>query len=218
MPASYTWPLIAPSSTAQSATTIADTALARVGSTRRLATPSDTSPEGKLCALFYATTRDRLLSLREWSFASRVAALTLAEGVTPIDGWAFAYELPVDCLVARRLFTGDRNPSASAKVPFALQAAEAGGVRLLLTDAEELPLAYTALVSEALFPASFADALAWALAYDLAVPLAAKPEAFARAAQMARIALSYAEAQDANEGQRDLEPASDLLAARGGGR
>ena len=74
-------------------------ALIRLGA-RPLESMEDDTAEGVLAAALYGPVRDALLSANLWSFATAQAALAEAAGATPLDGYAYVYDLPEDYLRA----------------------------------------------------------------------------------------------------------------------
>ncbi|HWV38853.1 MAG TPA: hypothetical protein VN033_10305 [Vulgatibacter sp.] len=196
---------------------ICNVALARIGVSAPISSLDEASAEATNCKTLYAPARDTVLAAAPWPFATRRALL--AEVAAPSDppyadtstGWAHRYALPVDCLVAREVWSGQRNPLE--RVPFAV---EFGGLgRVLLTDQADAQLIYTAkVVDPASFDPGFDDALAWHLAADLALPLKAEVKLGQNARAMAEHTLLRATARAFNEGQRDRRPSAYLAARR----
>lgn len=85
---------------ASSAVDICSAALVLVGA-NPITSFSDESNEAVVSNLFYGTLRDNLLSSYPWRFC--LGAVELAQLTnTPIDTrWAYAYQLPTDCLLVR---------------------------------------------------------------------------------------------------------------------
>lgn len=196
---------------------VCNIALARMGTSAPIASLDEASAEAGACRVLYADTRDSVLAAAPWPFATRRALL--AEVAAPSDppyadvttGWAHRYALPADCLVARSVWSGERNPLRP--VPFAVEHGATG--RVLLTDQGDAQIEYTARIVEPVaFDPGFLDALAWHLAADLAIALKAKPEMEALCRQRYELALSRAAARARNEGESDRRR-SGYLAARG---
>lgn len=148
---------------------ICNMALGHIGVTELVTDIEDTTPEAEQCALHLPTLRDGLLAEYAWPFATRRAVLAEVADVTRTD-WDYVYALPDDCLSARTLvLPGVRNPPAEARYPFHVEAGEADGELVLLTDLEAAELIYTARreVAEK-WPPHFVTALALRLASRLA--------------------------------------------------
>lgn len=58
---------------------------------------ADESREAKLCGILYDTTVKNLLQEHPWRFSLTQASLAQTEA-TPLYGFQYAYQLPVDCL------------------------------------------------------------------------------------------------------------------------
>lgn len=94
-------------------TTIANMALAAIGTRSSIANLSEDSPEAAAVQLWYATTRDSLLRAYPWNWARRQVVLALyksAQGTAenpngtlpqPAQPWRYEYSWPTDCLNAR---------------------------------------------------------------------------------------------------------------------
>jgi len=107
-------------------TSIANLALAKLGISPIMALTDD-SKQAQFANRFYAQTRDEVLSSHRWNFAMRRDTLNrLATG--PDFEWAFAYQLPTDCLRVVQLNGYEPNEQQGA---FAIESDQ------LLTDAEE---------------------------------------------------------------------------------
>jgi hypothetical protein len=193
---------------------ICNVALARIGVNEPIDSLDEATAEAWACKTLYAPTRDALLATVAWPFATRRATLTAIAGTTR-SGWAYAFTLPADCLVARYLWSGLRAPPAGLRVPFQIEDDATLG-RILLSDAEAPELVYTAKMTvPTTFPALFSDALSWALAADLAMALAVKEGLERRARVGYEQALSRAAAQAFNERGPDPEPDSEFVTVRG---
>lgn len=83
-----------------------NTALAHLGSDAQITSisPPDGSTEAGYGKRFMATARRELIEAAEWRFAIKRATLTLL-AENPSDRWAYAYQLPSDCLRPMRVLT-----------------------------------------------------------------------------------------------------------------
>ena len=131
--------------------------------------------------------------------------------------WLHAYALPADCATPKRLVPPLDGTLACWPIEWG-QAfiVEAG---LLYTQVPAAILEYSSAdVPEAVMPALFADALAYALAARLAVPIRDSREMKGQLLQQAELAAMRAMADDENrEPRRDLPFSDEVMAARSGG-
>lgn len=189
-------------------TSIANLALAKLGISPIMALTDD-SKQAQFANRFYAQTRDEALSSHRWNFAMRRATLNrLATG--PDFEWAFAYQLPTDCLRVVQLNGYEPNEQQGM---FAIESDQ------LLTDAEEAQVRYIARVEDGSFyPPLFSQALATLLASRLAGPLTGSRELpSALIEEYEALTGPKARMADVFEEQRRLKPAwvdSDLIKAR----
>lgn len=154
---------------------ICNMALAAIGEKASLSSidPPEGSPHAYLFFQFYAQTRDELLALKEWRFAIRRKALTLLAAAPP-GGWAYAYSLPNDCLVARTVKESDAADFAAAGAigegePFLVESNASTGSPILYTNCPDAVLSYTASgIDPGRFSPGFASALSWLLASRVA--------------------------------------------------
>lgn len=63
--------------------------------------PADGSTEAGYCKRFYPMARQEALEAGDWSFSLK--RLRLAQVANPSTVWTYAYQLPSDCLRARRV-------------------------------------------------------------------------------------------------------------------
>ncbi len=134
----------------QSTVQLFNIALARLGGEQLDSRISPQEPDalGRLCQNLFSHVLDISLAAHAWSFARASAALAR---LAPRDG---AFALPADCLRPLRLEDG--------------QAFQIQGQSLVCSCPCPV-LVYVRRVTEPkLWPASFADALAWGLAAELA--------------------------------------------------
>ena len=150
---------------------MADSVLAVVSrGLAKLGEPRLTSlAEGTATAI---TVRDLLPGLRQdelrkhpWCFALRRARLA-ALATAPAWGWAFAYQLPTDCLPL--LLVGDTLESGTSELVPPAVAYQLEGRQILTNAAAPLPIRYIADAPDAgAWDAAFAEALACRLAVEL---------------------------------------------------
>jgi|694.fasta_scaffold11784_2 hypothetical protein len=142
-------------------TSICNSALAKLGS-GMIMSLTDDSKQAQFCSRFYDETRDEVLSSHRWNFAMRRATLSrLADA--PEFEWAFAYQLPTDCLRVVQL--NGAEPS-EREGEFAVER------NMLMTDADVAQVRYIARITDgSLYPPLFVEALATKLASKLAGPI-----------------------------------------------
>lgn len=191
---------------------ICNLALLRIGSTATIDSLDEPSEEARVCAAIFDHHRDALLAAYPWPFATKRAQLALLPDTR--QGWAYAYALPADFLAPQRLWTGQRRPRPEDRHPFSLE--HDGDKSILLTDAEDALLIYTARIQSPLLSSAFREALSWALAVDLALALRKDGSIYAQARQEAEVAKQRAMAQAANSETPDRDPPPSSLSIRGG--
>lgn len=155
-------------------TEVANLALSKLGVSHVLVDfDSDPSNPAKILRRQYRTALSSVIEYHEWSFATRYQALALVQEY-PAPNWAFAYALPSDAAVVRRVATENLFFHAQEYYYEKEQWMEVEtDVGLVIYS--NVPLAwaeYTAMVPEAgPYPARFARALACQLALDAAASL-----------------------------------------------
>lgn len=195
-----------------SVVTIWNLALARVGVSIFISSPTERSQSASVCNLFYEPSRDFVLADFDWNFATKRAALSNLG--SPPKNWAYRYALPTDCLKARFLVVdGMREPTAAERIEF--EVSVENEARVLYTDQALAELVYTRrVVDPNLFSPSFVMGLAWYMAGEIALPLSAAPALGTKAMQMYASVISAAGATSMNEGQEGQEPESEFIRGR----
>lgn len=198
---------------ASSEVEICNLGLARIGHTKFISSLDDSTPEGRVSKNLYTQARDATLGAAQWPFAQKRA--DLSELSLTRDGWAFVYAMPVDCLVAREIWSGNRNARRDELVPYAIEY-DPSAKNIILSDVEDASLIYTARIENVfLYPPHFIEALAWRLGGDFALALALRPDVESLARARYRIAIEYAMATALSEGVPDVEPDSEIISVRG---
>jgi hypothetical protein len=189
---------------------VCNIALARIGASQTIADIDEESESAAACALFFDICLEATLRDWAWPFANRTADLAQV-AAAPNSDWGYSYRLPVDCVRAIRIRTGDRNDTVPP--PFEATTDSSGG--LLFCDLEAVELQYTGLVTTpSLWQADFISALAWRLAWEIAAPLARSDSQRDRAARAYVQAVTRAEATASNERQADPEMDAEAIRER----
>lgn len=190
-------------------------ALLKIGITQLPTSLTETSKAAIACNELYAQTRDALLADFPWPFATRRAVLAALTGVTRTN-WAYAYNLPNDCIAMRKiLIDGNPTPTAAERVPHSIETNDAGDGSILLTNQPAAEISYTRRMTNVQnFPPLFANALVWRMASELAMPMAVKRDIAMDALKGYELALADAGAAALNEEQPDVDPDCEFLTSR----
>jgi len=175
--------------------------------------PVDGSVEADYCARFYPIARDEILEMSDWTFARSRVVLALL-GVNPSSVWRYAYARPADCMVPRRVLTGNSSNHEDDSNAFDME----GDV--ILTNTEFATLVYTRPVEDPTrFSPGFTTSLSYKLAAYLAGPLLRGESGSNAAATLHGVAGKKAKeggAFDANRAWRNDTYVPSMVAARGG--
>lgn len=209
-----TLPPIGEPGTSVSDVAIANLALTKLGEARIVSFGDDTKAARAITAI-YEMTRDAELRRRKWRFALKRASLP-ALASSPEFGYAYAYQLPADCLSI--LSVSDVAPGADLSdyrtgIDMGLYSLEG---RQLLTDlGAPLGLRYKARITDpSQFDIAFVAAFASRLAYELAEDLTQSVQKREQAAADYKVALREAVAANAIEVAPEPMPDSSWLLSR----
>lgn len=198
-------------------TAVANQALTRIGHTRLLQSTDDPGPEAATVRAHLTDMADAVLEDFPWPFATRTVALPLLAAAR--NGWEYAYSVPADFLYAQALDVEGTRPdalTAATRVPYTIEANDAADGLVLLTDAEDAVLRYTARVPLGVFSAQAADALAWRLASELALALPKDVNKARAMLAMYESALARAHTSQLRQGQDAPPPLPRSISSRGG--
>jgi hypothetical protein len=201
---------------------ICNLALSMCGAKRQITSLTATnSVEAIACGANYETVRDNILMEVPWPFATKRAVLTpLTDATTgqyqKRTGYGYMFDLPQDCLLDRFIHAGINSPLPSQRIPYAIEPADSGVSMVLLTDAMNPELVYTARVVPGLMPAYFVDALAARLALALVLPLTIQPAYANMMNGLATQKMNRAVAMSFRQGQAEVAPDSEFISFRGG--
>jgi hypothetical protein len=175
--------------------------------------PVDGSVESDYCARFYQIARDEILEIGDWTFARTRAALVQLV-TNPSSTWDYAYALPSDCLVPRRLVTGETYNHEDDSRDFSVEGST------LLTNLEDAELIYTRPIEDPTrFSPGFVIATSYKLAAYLAGPVLRGDAGAAAAGKLHEIAARKTRESmmiDGNREWRSDEFVPSMVAARGG--
>ncbi|MGP5331943.1 hypothetical protein [Pseudomonas helleri] len=192
---------------------ICNIALSRVAYTQPIVSFTERSKAAELCRVNYSSLRELVLQAFPWPFAESIVAL--ADIGSPAPGWAFRYRYPADCLKVRDIVRPGSRRALTSDQQIPYRAGYSDGGRVIYTDQPEAACRFTYNVEDStFFDPQFADALSWRLAMELALPLTAKPDLQAFAAQQYQLALTLAEGSAFQESQDDPEPESEFITVR----
>lgn len=214
---------------------ISNRALAQIRAGTTIASLTENSVEANACGQFYEVARDTALGAYRWAFARRYMALAMLPEAPPTR-FKLAYRYPNDCIEAISLRPMQ---DAAAPVPTellhddacaagrsyaALETREATGWpfdvasdaegQILLTNAEQAVLEYTARVSDpAQWSVPFQQVVVFLLASYIAIPVTGKQELAAANMNLYKDALPSARLHSVAQGFQDpLIPASGVEA------
>lgn len=140
-------------------------------------------------------TRDELLRMHEWSFATRRVQLQL-DAATPSHGFDYAYPLPSDCLRVLSVTEGEDETQdmSTDRLFYKIEYGE------VLTSVEGPYLRYISRVEETgRFDSSFSGCMASRLAMKLGLALTKSPQIVQAMAQLAQQRLYEARSVDNRE-------------------
>lgn len=149
---------------------IANRALAKFGA-GAITTMTDTTPPGPTVALVYETTILGLLSAYPWSFAKKPVALVRLADEQPdsagflMNGWRYAYQLPVDRLAPPDKYLRDPRFENAPVARFSV------GDDRVYCDEEKLWAVGRFRPDESVWPAYFIAAAVACLAAELIMPV-----------------------------------------------
>lgn len=218
---------------------ICNLALAHLGDTANIASLTERSVQAQLCSRFYVPSRDALLEMAAWGFATR--RQVLAEVTNISSQWLHTYSMPASVLKALAVLDKDAPadydvnlvadpsqpwpqgyvPARGAIVytpqPYTIETDDKGN-SILLTDQCDALLRYTAKVTDTTkFTPLFTLALSHLLASQLAGPIIKGDAGRAETAGQLKIFQAIeaqAEISDANQVKTAVEVSVPWIAGR----
>ncbi len=170
------------------------------------------SREAEVCNRFYAQCRDLLLSGYNWKFNQVRRSLSVSSETPPND-WAYAYEVPTNCLYAVKIFQSNRNPAK--EIPFTIESKLNVDEKILYTDEPEAILIYRKKITVTnMFSPMFIEALANLLGAKVAMGL--KQDINLANIRMTNFwqAVSRGTILDSAARDEDAQPDTELVTAR----
>ncbi len=147
-----------------------------------------------LLSSIYDRTVKVLLSGFPWKFATTAAALVLTDPAPTAYRFALSYDLPSDCLRARRIVFEGWDPQDDDQIEFEVEG------RTIHTNEADAHLVYTKSITDAtLFDPLFCDLLSKHLAVQISLPITGKPEVQNNVFRLLQLTAPSAEAATANE-------------------
>lgn len=215
---------------------ICNDALAHLGDEASVSSinPPDGSAQAALCARFYPLSRDSLLEMHAWGFATKRVSLALLTNTS--TEWAYCYAVPSDMLNVLSVLASDATDdySSFAVMPFTqpgtvntgnsiytprpFSIETVNGVDVIYTDISDAMMRYTAYVTDTTkFSPLFKDALAWLLASKLAGPIL-KGDKGAQMTQeaykMFKVVFAEASVSDANQSRHNVKHSVPWIVSR----
>lgn len=200
----------------QSITSISNMALGHCGVNSRIGdVETENSNEANACRLYFDHCRELLLEMQEWGFAKEEVALQSLG--SPPDPWGFRYKYPNFCSLALYIVNPSlRTPGRDQRIPFEVRNYDGGTGKVILCDQENAILAYNRNIDNvALFAPSFVQALSLVLAAHICMPLRVDPKITQYINAQAGPWLNEAASRSLREQQKDPEPDSEFVRARG---
>lgn len=197
-------------------TVISNMALSHLGSSKNISNlDTDRSEEGKACRTFFDKAVDIVLRDFAHPFSTSIAALSLIQQ-TPNNEWNYEYQYPSNCMMFRKIQSGNRTDSRQTRVPHRVVKASTGG-KAILTDEQNAIAEWTHRETDyTLWPMDAILALSYLLAWLISPRITAgDPFNLGQAARDNYFLMkSEAEGNALNENQPDEDPDSEFITAR----
>ena len=205
-------------------------ALSHISAPSQIESFTEKSNEAEQVRLWYDYSLKQVLESFDWSFARTRLALAIHSEDPPDGIWAFRYQYPEDCIVARKISNPTSRVFAFAPVysslsivgnltdavPFEIELDAEEETKTILTNMQDAILVYTKdITTTSLFSALFIDALSHLLAHHMAYAITRKRSIRGDELQIFRRLILTAPAMNANE--RVDEPPREAEWIRGRG-
>lgn len=176
---------------------IANLALGKIGNNNPIESFDEASAQAKACKRWYEACRLQALEAFDWSFARKRLTLATHGDEADEDEWAYRYQYPADCVVARYIV----NPlgKEADPVPYDIEVS-ANGTKSIVTNMEDAVLVFTFdQETVTMFSWHFIDTLSALLGWRIAPALNGSSEIIQARLNEYRALLVAAPAQNANE-------------------
>lgn len=122
-----------------SKTDVWNLALANIGEVTRskIESPGEDTSDANVIRRFYDVALDSFLDSHHWAWATKYAALS-QDSSDPVDGWAYTYKQPADCIAPRAIVIGTPD-----NAPEFITAVTAGGLPVIYSSWTDAVLEYT---------------------------------------------------------------------------
>lgn len=177
---------------------IANMALSLIGARSSISDLNENSAEAAQIRLWYEFSRAQTLQAYDWNFARRRLPLVAYTDIPDYTDYAVRYH-PLTDMISMRKIWNPSGPSGNA-IPYEME--NFNGEKTILTNMEDAVAVFTSDQTDVLqFPPLFVEALAACVAYHIAFTLTGSQEVKAQMAQVFRVIISTAAANDGNEQQ-----------------
>lgn len=217
---------------------ICNDALGKIGSRSNIASLVENTNEAIKCNLYYAVTRDEILQMAQWGFATGLVkpvvfkqapgtpggvAATAWTTAYPAPPWLYSYTYPANILAVQAIVPVLVNSSypyiLAAAAAFEIGADSSAGVdvQVILTNqVDAIAVVTKAVTLTTLFSPLFRSALSYALAAKLAGPLTGDKEMAKTMFALANNAIMQARENHANQGLTIIDQEAEWILAREG--
>jgi hypothetical protein len=196
----------------------------------QIASMDDANVSARACKLYYAMTRDELLSEAPWGFAQRWRTLALKgqasatwTDASPTPGFQYQYGYPVDCIrcnliIPKAIFDVLRSSAERKSAGQVFELSTVDGETRINTNAEQAVVGYTERVADpSRWTTDFGTAMVARLAYRICVPLSGDKVMASSNFQLSNMLAARAREGDGNEGLTVIDHLPDWLAIRDAG-
>lgn len=202
---------------------ICNLALGKLGA-HSITSFADGVVESEQCKLQYPLIRDAVLEARDWTFATFEVPLTQVSSPADLPPeYAFAFALPLDCLLIRYCFLPSNVAAPGGAVLYQDSTSEQRQRRppwnrfgdVCVTNQSVLWARYIRRITDTTkFTSGFIQALASRLASELAMPLTNKVELQAELLKETELKMREASGRDGSQGTPQVIQVSQLTRAR----
>lgn len=184
---------------------ISNNALAMLGADS-IRSFSETNKRARMCAIFYESQRDYLLTKYDWDFARRFRKLNQADlDDDEVPDGMYPYILPSDCRIVRDVY-----PRGTRDKWYVMGRYIYSSIDSENTSNERISIFYTSSgTSVANFTDTFADLLAYRMALKMGAAITQDKQLMRLLAELYKTETGEAIEPDANQGNYYREPDED---------